>query len=143
MSASPSTAAPDRAATLIAVVRALLAPLDDGPVTTGGGQGQRAVALDGPAYTVGTTRSPNFLNALDEPARTVSSGGCDAGGGAEPFANAEYRRRLALALDTCAPTVKASGNDESVDVVRPSKRPFAILNRAVRNVERERERERV
>jgi site-specific DNA-cytosine methylase len=48
---------------------------------------------------------------LDRPAHTVSAGGT-ASGGAEPFANAAYRRRLAAAmataLDRPSPTVTAS-----------------------------------
>jgi DNA (cytosine-5)-methyltransferase 1 len=37
---------------------------------------------------------------LDRPSATVSAGGVDSGGGAVPFANAEYRRRLAAELTT-------------------------------------------
>ena len=48
---------------------------------------------------------------VDAPARTVSAGGT-ASGGAEPFANAGYRKRLAAAmataLDRPSPTVTAS-----------------------------------
>ena len=51
------------------------------------------------------------VGELDRPAHTVSAGGT-ASGGAEPFANAGYRKRLAAAmataLDRPSPTVTAS-----------------------------------
>lgn len=39
------------------------------------------------------------LGPLDRPARTVSAGGTEGGGGPEPFANADYRRELAAGLE--------------------------------------------
>ena len=70
-------------------------------------QGMRMVDVDRHAPTVGG----HTADLLDRPAHTVSAGGT-AAGGAEPFANARYRKRLAAAmataLDRPAPTVTAS-----------------------------------
>ena len=54
----------------------------------------------------------------DEPSCTISSGGT-ATGGAEPFANAGYRRRLARIV-TNQNTARAAGGRYSRDVDRPS-----------------------
>jgi len=70
-------------------------------------QGMRVLDVDAPAPTVGG----HTADLLDRPAHTVSAGGT-ASGGAEPFANAGYRKRLAAAmataLDRPSPTVTAS-----------------------------------
>ena len=70
-------------------------------------QGMRVLNVDAPAPTVGGTNA----ELLDRLAHTVSAGGT-ASGGAEPFANAAYRKRLAAAmataLDRPSPTVTAS-----------------------------------
>ena len=73
-----------------------------------GSQGMMVVNVDAPARTVA---GRNNADLLDRPAHTVSAGGT-ASGGAEPFANARYRERLAAAmataLDRPSPTVTAS-----------------------------------
>lgn len=72
-----------------------------------GWQGMRLLDVDQPANSI-TGRNNNDL--LDQPARTVSAGGVDTGG-AEPFANATYRKRLSAelsALDQPAPCVTAT-----------------------------------
>lgn len=73
-----------------------------------GSQGMMVVNVDAPARTVA---GPNNADLLDRRAHTVSAGGT-ASGGAEPFANAGYRKRLAAAmataLDRPSPTVTAS-----------------------------------
>lgn len=54
--------------------------------------------------------APGGVRLLDQPAHTVSTGGVDTGG-AEPFANAKYRKRLSAelsALDQPAPCVTAT-----------------------------------
>jgi DNA (cytosine-5)-methyltransferase 1 len=73
-----------------------------------GSQGMMVVNVDAPSRTVA---GRNNADLLDRPAHTVSAGGT-ASGGAEPFANAGYRKRLAAAmataLDRPSPTVTAS-----------------------------------
>lgn len=72
-----------------------------------GWQGMRLLDVDQPANSI-TGRNNNDL--LDQPAHTVSTGGVDTGG-AEPFANAAYRKRLSAelaALDQPAPCVTAT-----------------------------------
>lgn len=99
------------------------------------GQGERPVDIDAPSYAINGSRSPN---PLDAPAPTVTGGGTEGGGGPEPFGYRVTRENLMAAmaaasrLDEPAPTVKVSGNDESVDRARASRRPFAILNTQVR-----------
>lgn len=69
-------------------------------------QGGRMVDVDAPAPAV----SGSVAELLDQPARTVSTGGVDTGG-AEPFANAAYHKRLSAelsALDQPAPCVTAT-----------------------------------
>jgi len=61
----------------------------------GSPQGMRVLDVDAPAPTVGG----HTADLLDRPAHTVSAGGT-ASGGAEPFANAGYRKRLAAAMAT-------------------------------------------
>lgn len=55
----------------------------------------RLLDPDAPAPTV--AHVGELLSLLDEPSATVSAGGTETGG-AEPFANAAYRRRLGAAL---------------------------------------------
>lgn len=73
----------------------------------GSPQGMRVLDVDAPAPTVGG----HTADLLDQPAHTVSAGGT-AAGGAEPFANAGYRKRLAAAMSTAldrpSPTITAS-----------------------------------
>jgi DNA (cytosine-5)-methyltransferase 1 len=71
----------------------------------GSPQGMRVLDVDAPAPTVGG----HTADLLNRPAHTVSAGGT-ASGGAEPFANAGYRKRLAAAMATALdrPTVTAS-----------------------------------
>lgn len=112
-----------------------------------------ASLLDCPSPTIDTTGSFNEGNGrvrskmraalaevLDQPAHTVSAGGADTGG-AEPFANAEYRRALASefavagVLDRPATTVDTStrlstaGNyaTNKAGAVRLTWRQLAIL----------------
>lgn len=69
-------------------------------------QGFRKLNADTSAPTV----SAWSRELLDQPAHTVSTGGVDTGG-AEPFANATYRKRLSAelsALDQPAPCVTAT-----------------------------------
>lgn len=70
-------------------------------------------SLDELSYTIragASGRAPGGVRLLDQPAHTVSTGGVDTGG-AEPFANATYRKRLSAelsALDQPAPCVTAT-----------------------------------
>lgn len=76
-------------------------------------QGMRTVDVDAPAPTVGG----HTADLLDRPAHTVSAGGT-ASGGAEPFANAGYRKRLAASfarLDQPSPTLNASEHKASAN----------------------------
>lgn len=69
-------------------------------------QGMRVLDVDAPAPTDGGRTA----DLLDQPAHTVSTGGVDTDG-AEPFANARYRKRLSTelsALDQPAPCVTAT-----------------------------------
>ena len=78
-----------------------------------GSQWMMVVNVDAPARTVA---GRNNADLLDRPAHTVSAGGT-ASGGAEPFANAGYRKRLAAAmataLDRPSPTVTGQCQDLS------------------------------
>lgn len=79
----------------------------------GAGAEQEPRSLDEPSYTIragASGRAPGGVRLLDQPAHTVSTGGVDTGG-AEPFANATYRKRLSAelsALDQPAPCVTAT-----------------------------------
>ena len=83
-----------------------------------GSQGMMVVNVDAPARTVA---GRNNADLLDRPAHTVSAGGT-ASGGAEPFANAGYRKRLAAAmataLDRPSPTVTGQNQDLSFGSAR-------------------------
>lgn len=80
---------------------------------SGAGAEREPRSLDEPSYTTragASGRAPGGVRLLDQPARTVSTGGVDTGG-AEPFANATYRKRLSAelsALDQPAPCVTAT-----------------------------------
>lgn len=93
-------------------------------------KGGRFINVDQPSYTVMTgTTDLIKQNILDKPSATVSAGGTDTGG-AEPFANAKYRKKLKAALvDQPAPTVKANSSNEGADSKRPSRRKFGELGK--------------
>lgn len=96
----------------------------------------RFVDVDAPAPTV--AHVGELLSPLDRPAATVSAGGTSTGG-AEPFANAAYRRRLGEALDALdapAPTVRANAGHEAPDAERASRRPIAKVAAAVALLDR-------
>jgi DNA (cytosine-5)-methyltransferase 1 len=66
-------------------------------------------------------------DVLDRPSATVSAGGTAAGGGAEPFANADYRRAIGAALsrvDRPAPVIKENSGRGGRGA-RASQRPSA------------------
>lgn len=68
-------------------------------------------------------------DVLDQPARTVTAGGTGGGGGAEPFANTDYRKRLGSALerlDRPAPVIKENSGRAGRGA-RASQRPSAEL----------------
>jgi DNA (cytosine-5)-methyltransferase 1 len=79
----------------------------------GAGAEREPRSLDELSYTIragASGRAPGGVRLLDQPAHTVSTGGVDTGG-AEPFANATYRKRLSAelsALDQPAPCVTAT-----------------------------------
>lgn len=100
--------------------------LGDAPRRTGkignGGQGERLIDIDRPSPCVTATEQKSAMSGsqpmgrprraserlsdalrglgpLDRPARTVSAGGTEGGGGPEPFANADYRCELGGALE--------------------------------------------
>lgn len=98
-----------------------------------GWQGERLCDVDRPANVQGTRQNADLISPLDMPAFTVGAGGTKTGG-AEPFANQGYRKRLAAGLariDAPAPTIKANSNDETMDPTRASRRPMAELNYAL------------
>jgi site-specific DNA-cytosine methylase len=97
--------------------------------------GGRYMDVDKPAYTVMAKNNPDLIkpvaNVLDRPSATVSAGGTETGG-AEPFANAKYRKKLRAAmLDRPAPTIKANSSHEGVSKTRPSKRKWGELAAAL------------
>ena len=80
---------------------------------SGAGAERKPRSVDEPSFTIragASGRAPGGVRLLDQPAHTVSTGGVDTGG-AEPFANARYRKRLSAelsALDQPAPCVTAT-----------------------------------
>lgn len=97
--------------------------------------GVRFIDVDKPAPTVMAKNNPEMIkpapSVLDRPSATVSAGGTETGG-AEPFANANYRKKLRDAmLDEPAPTVKANSSHEGISKTRPSKRKWGELAAAL------------
>lgn len=93
--------------------------------------GVRFIDVDKPAPTVMAKNNPEMIKAatsvLDRPSATVSAGGTETGG-AEPFANAKYRKKLRAAmLDEPAPTVTGSTYEQVPDGKRASRRKWGEL----------------
>jgi site-specific DNA-cytosine methylase len=98
-----------------------------------GWNGERYLDVDQPSTTVvGSHANADLLSPLDRPAATISAGGT-ATGGAEPFANAKYRRRLgdALALLDAPSCTITTVPDEGGDPERPARRPQVALREAI------------
>lgn len=88
-----------------------------------GWQGMRGLDVDAPGYAVGTRNNADKIapldSVLDEPARTVSAGGTEGGGGVEAFAWSGYRRRLTAALETSGLLDRPSNTIDTTNGVHP------------------------